>query len=91
MVINMKKRIFTALVAAMLLLCSVMGCFAADKTDIISVKNTAYDAKTKVLSFTLANTSQTEISDSVLTLNPASDVKIETPQLRTGAFEAAKR
>ena len=88
MVINMKKRIFTALVAAMLLLCSVMGCFAAGKTDIISVKNTAYDAKTKVLSFTLANTSQTEISDSVLTLNPASDVKIETPQLRTGAFEA---
>ncbi len=88
MVINMKKRIFAGLLTAMLLIFSVMGCFAADSTDIISVKNAAYDKDSGVLSFTLANTSKTDISDSVIALSPSGDIRIETPQLRFGSLEA---
>ncbi len=57
----MKKRIFTALLAGLMLLLSVATCFAAGADEVtFAAKNAAYDVEGKTISFTLANTSKTE-------------------------------
>ena len=57
----MKKRIFTALLAALVIMVSVIPCFAAESSEItFAVKNAVYDPDAKAISYTLANTSKTE-------------------------------
>lgn len=57
----MKKRIFAALLAALVLVVSMVPCFAAEAGEItFAAKNAAYDPDAKAITFTLANTSKTE-------------------------------
>ena len=58
------KRIFAMLIACLLVFSSVMVCFAAD--EIITVKNAGYENGT--LTFTVANNTNTVITDSVVLL-----------------------
>ncbi len=51
----MKKRLFTGLLAVMLLILSTIFCYADAPAPLI-VKNPAYDSTAKTLSFTVANT-----------------------------------
>ena len=51
----MKKRIFAAFLAALMLICSMATCFGAEG-DVLTVKNPVYDETAKALSFTVANT-----------------------------------
>ena len=59
------KRIFAMLIACLLVFSSVMVCFAAD--EIITVKNAGYENGT--LTFTVANNTNTVITDSVVLLD----------------------
>ncbi len=56
----MKKRIFAALLAVLMLAFAMMPCFAADNDITFDAKNAAYDPDAKAITFTLANTSKTE-------------------------------
>ena len=57
------KRIFAMLLACLIVFSSVMVCFAAED-EIIAIKNAKYEDG--VLSFVIANTSNTVISDSMI-------------------------
>ena len=57
----MKKRIFAACLAAMMLVLSMATCFAADDKDALIVKNAAYNDEEKTLSFAIANTTDKEL------------------------------
>lgn len=56
----MKKRIFTALLAVLMLAFTMLPCFAAEDTISFDAKNAVYDPDAKAITFTLANTSKTE-------------------------------
>ncbi len=53
----MKKRIFAAVIAAVVLVLSMVPCFAAESEDALVVKNATYDDSKGALSFAVANTS----------------------------------
>ncbi len=58
----MIKRLLTAFLAAMVLILSMTTCFAAGDGEItLSAKNAEYDQSANTLSFTLANTSKSEV------------------------------
>ena len=66
---DMKKRIFAALIAAMLLLLSMATCFASEGTDALTVKNAAYNEEENTLSFAVANTTGKELVFAIAGLN----------------------
>lgn len=76
----MKKRIFTAFLAALMLVCSMATCFAEGQETPLAVKNPVYDAETKTLSFTVANvTSETVYVNTVMFVAEADAVTLEYP------------
>lgn len=58
---DMKKRIFAALLAVMVMVLSMVTCFAAEGADALLIKNAAYDNNGKTLSFAVANTTGEEL------------------------------
>ncbi len=57
----MKKRIFAASLAIMVMILSMGTCFAAEGADALIIKNAAYDNSQKTLSFDVANTTGEEL------------------------------
>ena len=57
----MKKRIFTGLLAVVVVLMSMIPCFAEGEANALTVKTPTYDAETKTLNFVVANVSDTSI------------------------------
>ncbi len=58
---DMKKRIFAACLAVMVMILSMVTCFAAEDADALIIKNAAYDNNQKNLSFDVANTTGEEL------------------------------
>ena len=65
----MKKRIFTGLMLVMMLILSVVPCFAAEDTDALIVKNAKYDSEEKTLSFSIANVTSEEMMFEITTVD----------------------
>ena len=85
----MKKKIFALALCVMFVLCSMLPCVYAEDANIISVKNASYDVETGLLTFSLANTSQEDISDSLTTLvYDQSVMVIENYQFMSGEIKA---
>ncbi len=57
----MKKRIFTGLLATVVVLMSMLSCFAEGGAEILIVKTPTYDAETKTLNFVVANVSDSSV------------------------------
>ncbi len=66
---DMKKRIFAALLAAMMLILSMATCFAADDKDALIAKNAAYNEEEKTLRFAIANTTDKDLVFAVAGFN----------------------
>ena len=82
----MKKRIFAAFIAALLLVCSMATCFAEGQDAPLAVKNPAYDQETKTLSFTVANlTNETVYINTVMFNADANAVTLEYPGVQYGS------
>ena len=60
----MKKRIFSLLLVCLILALNVMPCMAQE--EVINVKNVSYD--NGILTFTIANTTKTDISNSAIVI-----------------------
>ena len=65
----MKKRIFAGLMLVMMLILSVVPCFAAEDTDALIVKNAKYDSEEKTLSFSIANVTSEEMMFEITTVD----------------------
>ena len=82
----MKKRIFAAFLAALVLICSMATCFAEGSDQILTAKNPAYDAETKTLSFTVANmTNDNLYINTVMFAADTNAVKLEYPGIQYGS------
>ena len=80
----MKKRIFAAFLAVLMLVCSMATCFAEDAAP-LAVKNPAYDTETKTLSFSVANlTNDTVYINTVMFNADTNAVKLEYPGIQYG-------
>ncbi len=83
---NMKKRIFAAFLAALVLICSMATCFAEGSDQILTAKNPAYDADAKTLSFTVANmTNDNLYINTVMFTADTNAVKLEYPGIQYGS------
>ena len=80
----MKKRIFAAFLAVLMLVCSMATCFAEDAAP-LAVKNPAYDTETKTLTFSVANlTNETVYINTVMFNADTNAVKLEYPGIQYG-------
>lgn len=86
----MKKRIFAGLLAAAVLFCFCLTCFAEGTEDLLSVKNPVYDDEAKTIAFTLANTSNTDVYVNTVQFNvDEAAVQLEYPGVQYGGIIAA--
>ncbi len=90
----MKKRIFSVLLVAFVLLCNLTVSFAAPADDVsaVAVKSAEYIKENGVISLVIANVSQNNITDSMVTLEAAgSEVIFSSGETAaTGAIDAGK-
>ena len=90
----MKKRIFSVLLVAFVLLCNLTVSFAAPADDVsaVAVKSAEYIKENGVISLVIANVSQNNITDSMVTLEAAGSEVIFTSgeTAATGAIDAGK-
>ena len=57
----MKKRILTGFLAVMVIVCSMLSCFAEGADAALTVKNAGYNEETKTISFAVANTTKQDL------------------------------
>jgi oxaloacetate decarboxylase beta subunit len=80
----MRKRIFTGFLAAMVLFCSFLTCFAEGE-DIFVAKNAEYNATEKTIEFDLANKSNTGVFiNTIVFAADESEVRVEYPGVQLG-------
>ncbi len=79
----MKKRLFAATLAVMLILASFVTCFAEGEA-VFETKNPIYDAGAKTISFVLANTSKTSLYINTVMFDTDESIKLEYPGVQLG-------
>ena len=90
----MKKRIFSVLLVAFILLCNLTVSLAApaEEVDAVAIKSAEYIKENGVISLVIANVSQSDISDSMVTLEAAGKTVVFSSgeTATTGAIAAGK-